>query len=241
MTLKIKMKIKLRLMKRGAHRWLQQCRLPAEKTRRLKKRKPPFMVFSILFAAVLILGSTLAWYTTADRVNNHLYGRTFDGDFAIVLKDVFPPDDPPEPGETIYKTVGAENVGFKPGFVRLLVLPVMIAANGETVLPATIGLTVTDTIVILDMGSKWVYCPADGYYYYLDVILPGQSAQDLFTELELNSGIGPEYASADLKIEVKCEAAGVNNYRSSWWAIADSIAAPVPWSAIDAALQSKKP
>ena len=226
-------------------RRIGQCRPHTNKERfeRLNSLKPAILAFAILFAIVALLGSTLAWFTAADNKLNEMYRRTQEGDFSIVLVDDFPPDEPPSPGESFFKTVGAQNTGKIPGFVRLLVVPVMLAADGETVLPATIGTADTNTVIIEDMGNKWVYCPEDGYYYYLDRIdpdAPENFAQNLFTELTLGDPLGDEYKDATLKIEVKCEAAGFNNYRSSWWHLADNAAAGSPWVAIDAALQGAK-
>ena len=219
-----------------------QCRprTNRERLERLNSLRPVILVFAVLFAAVTLLGSTLAWYTAADNELNKMFRRSSEKDFSIILVDDFEPPEPPGPGESFFKTVGAQNTGKIPGFVRLLVLPAVIAADGETVLPATLGEGPGDTVVIVDMGDKWVYCPGDGYYYYLDRIDPGQSAQDLFTELELGNPLGSEYENAGLKIEVKCEAAGLDNYRSSWWNLADNANAGAPWAAIDTALQSAR-
>ena len=221
---------------------IRQCRPHnmQERLARLNSLKPIIMAFAVLFAFLMILGSTLAWFTAADNKLNEMIKRSADGDFSIVLADDFDPPEPPAPGETFLKTVGAENVGKKPGFVRLLVIPVMIAEDGKTVLPATLGTASTDTVIITDMGNKWIYCPEDGYYYYIDRIDPGMSSQDLFTALELGDPLDSEYKNATLKIEVKCEAAGLENYRSSWWDLSDNAAAGAPWNVIDFALQSAK-
>ena len=230
-------------MKFNLKRKMRQCRPRTNKERleRLNSLKPAILVFAVLFAIVTLLGSTLAWYTAADDKLNEMYLRTQDGNFSIsVVDDFTPPDDPPAPGESFLKTVGAKNTGHVPGFARLLVTPCMLAEDGETVLPATMGTAGTNTIVITDMGSKWVYCPEDGYYYYKDKIDPGQSAQNLFTTLQMGAPLGDKYKNATLKIEVKCEAAGLDNYRSSWWEISDSASAGAPWTAIDTALQSAK-
>jgi len=233
-------------MKINLLRQMRQCRPHTNKERfeRLNSLKPAILTFAILFVVVMLLGSTLAWYTAADNARNKIYRRTQDGNFSIVLVDDFtPPEEPPPPGSSFLKKVGAQNTGKVPGFVRLLVVPVMLAADGETVLPATLGTASTNTVIIKDMGNKWVYCPQDGYYYYLNRIdpnAPDDFAQNLFTELTLSSTLGDEYKEATLKIEVKCEAAGLDNYRSSWWYLADNVSAGSPWAVIDAALQSAK-
>ena len=229
-------------MKFNLKQQIQKCRPHTRKERfaKLNSLKPAILVFAILFAFVTVLGSTLAWFTAADNKLNQVFRRSQDGSFSIILVDEFPPVVPPLPGESFLKTVGAENMGKISGFVRMLVMPVMISADGETVLPATIGTAGTNTVIIEDMGNKWVYCQEDGYYYYLDKIDPGNLSQNLFTELTLGDPLGDEYKNATLKIEVKCEAAGLDNYRSGWWYLADDASAGSPWAAIDAALQGAK-
>jgi len=176
------------------------------------------LIPTLIVSAVLVTGSTLAWFISTDGAANPFSGGKHK--FNIEAVDVFtPPSTPTLPGGTFAKEVGAKNTGDIPGFVRLLVQPTIFAnkADGATPLPAEIGQEVLISIDPEGTG-KWVF-GEDGYYYYLGLLKPGETAPPLFTHVRLSSALGPEYTNATLKIEVKVE--GVDyyapNYRNAWW------------------------
>jgi hypothetical protein len=184
----------------------------------LTRGKAMAAVISVILSITLLLGGTYAWTKSTNSVTNRLDARqhTFD----IPAVDVFtPPSAPVEPGKWVSKKVGATNTGDLSGFVRLLVLPTIVAADGITVLPARIGKEVDATL-----NTSWLY-GGDGYYYYLDELEPGQSAPPLFEGVALAAGLDDRYKMASLTIEVKCEAVDTKqwNYRIGWWG---SAAAP---------------
>lgn len=196
---------------------------------RLRKRKPVILALCILFALTLTLGITLAWFTSADSLVNRIIRGDLGGSFAITVVDKFtPPTDPPGAGESFVKHVGAKNEGTLPGFVRLLVLPVFVSEDG-TLLPAEFGVHViikdwntTD----LDPENDWID-GGDGYFYYKHKLSPNENTDELGTNLFENVSLPetiPEgYENATLKIEVKCEAVGIDkwDYRMGWWGDAD--------------------
>lgn len=181
---------------------------------RLGKSKTEVILFSVIFAVLMALGSTLAWFTAVDTRTNEMKAEQYD--FNIKAVDVFTePDTPVNPGDDpVEKIVGAANKGTLPGFVRLLALPVIVASDGVTVLPANMGAQ-----LIADINTtQWKY-GGDGYYYYLDVLEPGEETPPLFTQVQLADTLGDEYKNATFKIEVKCEASGIEkwDYRIGWW------------------------
>ena len=177
------------------------------------------LIPTVIVSVLLVAGSTLAWYISTDGAIN-----PFNADkhrFNIEAVDVFnPPNTPPLPGGAFDKTVGAKNTGDIPGFVRLLVQPIIFAndSSGATPLPAEIGTEVLLNIDTNPATRKWVL-GEDGYYYYLGVLKPGETAPPLFTQAQLSPALGPEYINATMKIEVKVE--GVDyyqwNYHYAWW------------------------
>ena len=187
----------------------------------MRKVKPWVLPFAVVLALVIVLGSTLAWFTSASGVLNALR-REPRGTFRIEAVDVFtPPENPGKGTQNIAKRVGAVNTQDIPGFVRLLVIPTFVTDDG-TLLPAAFGIHV----IINDLNTThWRYCPSDGYYYYLDILMPGKSTdigdlnRNLFNTLEIAGSLPEEYNGATLKIEIKSEA--VNdlkwNYREGWW------------------------
>jgi len=212
----------------------------------LRKAKPVILAGSIVLAVLLVLGGTLAWFTSADFVRNPLRRAEPALEFTVVEVDEFDP----EPEDGLYtKRVGAQNVGDIPAFVRLLVLPVFKLEDGgpqPTLLPAVLGTepgpVPADANVIIEdfnlatwngtawTGGNWVD-GGDGYYYYLNRLDPETSTdidglnENLFEHLRLVA-MPAGYENATLVIEVKCEALEVKNYREGWWGIIGNTPAP---------------
>jgi len=210
--------------------------------RRLRRAKPLIFVGCILLAVLLLLGSTLAWFTAADTVLNPIRREEPEKNFEVVEVDVFPPGQ--DYSKVVEKRVGAQNIGELPAFVRVLVLPVFIAQDGS-LLPAVLGkagdpgvnVIVTDfnlatwnTATNQWEGGEWAL-GGDGYYYYLNRLDPETSTdiadlnKNLFSHLQLVTPIPAGYGDAMLVIEVKCEAVEPMNYREAWWGM-DANAAP---------------
>ena len=189
-----------------------------KKGKKLRKLKPVIFVFSLVYAIGMLLGSTFSWFTSSDdRINEFRNNMPV---FSAQVVDVFDPANPWKTGDN--KEVSAVNTGEKDAFVRIMVLPVIM--NGSTPLQARIGEEIEITFLdiynsVSNPTGKWVD-GNDGYYYYLDVLEPGETAQPyLFKKVELKSGLPTEYDDATLKIEVKMEAVGIDayEYRKAWW------------------------
>jgi len=192
----------------------------------LKAQKTKLVFFSacVLTALVLIVTQTYAWFTAEDeKVNQFITDKiVVKYEFDSKLFDDFDPD--PD-GDVYTKRVGAVVSGNRDSFVRLLVIPTFVDDSDPNlppiVLPAVFG-----THIILDDGdyntTNWAY-GGDGYYYYLGVLKPGDSTDDmgqnLFNTVKLADNLPPEYENAHLVIEVKCEASGTEkwDYRAGWW------------------------
>ncbi|MDR0849796.1 MAG: hypothetical protein LBN10_12315 [Propionibacteriaceae bacterium] len=197
--------------------------------------KGSWIVVTTLAALLFVLsalGNTFSWFVAHDSVTNQLGASQYRFDVSAV--DVFAkPDTPVTPGSQIDKTVGAVNSGDLPGFVRLLVLPTVVAADGYTVLPARLGQE-----VIADFNTTNWADGKDGYFYYLDVLPAGQTTPNLFTTVTLASGLDSAYVGASLKIEVKVEAVGIQKweYRLGWWG-STAVPSPAPLVTVDLALR----
>jgi hypothetical protein len=197
--------------------------------------KPLALVFCGLLSAFIVLGSTMAWFTAGDTQVNPIKAPTKG--FLVELVDIYTKPGQIRVGEPIPKVVGAANRDTKPGFVRILVLPVFVTPEGA-LLPAQFG---------VHLDADWNAADwkpgGDGYYYYLHRLEAGESTdamaprQNLFTQLEVLPGLPAEYEAASLRVEVKLEAVGIEKweYRLGWWG---SAAAPAgsQLAAIDAAL-----
>ncbi len=195
---------------------------------RWRKQHPLMLAMAVTLAIVIVLGSTFAWFTQADHIQNVL--RTKEQKLDVEVAEVFTPRSETEPGDVIEKVVHVENVEDMAGFVRVLVLAEIISEDG-VVLPAIPGTSFTtnpEATFIYDLnittdggddGMKWAD-GGDGYFYYLEKLEGGATTlQPLFTEVEINTALGDEYKNADMKIEIKVEAVETLKwkYRDAWF------------------------
>jgi len=238
---------------------------PQLRSWKLRRLKPVILIGCFMLAVLMLLGSTLAWFTANDDVLNRVRRDEKAKRFEVVEVDVFPDQD--FDGE-IEKRVGAQNVGELPAFVRLLVLPVFKSEEGHLI-PAVLGqpganpsdppVPADANVIVLDFnlaewnpgtlaweGGDWAD-GEDGYYYYLRRLDPETSTDDLgknlFETLELVQPMPEGYENATLVIEVKSEAVELKNYREAWWGILGNTPAPadVTLQRIDGELVSELP
>ena len=188
--------------------------------RSAKKMKPLAMPLSLVLALFLMFGGTMAWFVASDGMVNPFHTKSFR--YEVKGVDIFtPPDDadPAGPGDTYNKVVGATNTGDVPAFVRIMVLPYMIAQDGVTLLATELG----KEVHLLDLNTTDWADGGDGYYYYLHQLAPNTSTTDLhtdlFTKVMIESNLGTEYDGAELKISVKMESSNIHrwSYREGWW------------------------
>jgi hypothetical protein len=147
--------------------------------------------------------------------------NVFQKTFGAILTDDFNNPDAPSTGELISKKISAKNTAETDAFVRIQLTPVIVASDG-TLLPSDIG--PDSGILTADFNdTDWMYGD-DGYWYYLGILPPGQTAPDLFENVKIVT-TDPAYNNAMLTIQVKCEATGTGTeaYRSGWWGVTDNI------------------
>ncbi|MDR0530977.1 MAG: hypothetical protein LBG83_02800 [Oscillospiraceae bacterium] len=209
--------------------------------RQVRVLKPYVLPFAILLSLVVLLGTTLAWFTASDNMLNPMKNPP-KGNFGVDLVDVFTPPEPNDPplepgvGNSVDKRVGAYNTQTVDAFVRLLVIPVFVTSDG-TLLPAEFG---KEVIIVSENTTDWAYCAYDGYYYYKDILPAGKSTdvgslnKNLFNKVYVAAGLPDEYDGATLKIEVKCEAVDTvrYHYREGWWALPPLNGANAPYNAL---------
>lgn len=196
---------------------------------RYRKIKIYLLAFSIIFFLVVTLGSTLAWMTSEDTRENFLH--TKDINFNAIIDEIFTQTTSIEIDRTTEKVVTVKNIENTPAFIRVLAMPTMITANG-TVLPCHFGEQVT-----VNLNAAYWKDGEDGYYYYLDILLPGENTQPLFESVKVTVGSSSSYIGADFSIHIKSEASEIstNAYRTSWWN--NNIPSSGPLKEIDDTLQ----
>lgn len=130
-------------------------------------REKRVLIAALISAAVIVGGSTFAWFTSSDEVTNRL---TASADYGVAITETFTPPSDWLPGQEILKKVAAVNTGNIDAFVRLdLKHDIQGTANGEGVdyvqNVATTGLTaLTDAeIILLQAGGYLAFSDADDY------------------------------------------------------------------------------
>ena len=136
----------------------------------------------IALAAILLTvltQPTLAYYTTIGKATNvvtsggielKIHEKTADGsDFPAGGVYVIP-------GDIVSKKVSVENVCSHPFYLRVKLVS---GTTNEALSP--------DDCLKMDIDTQnWTY--ADGYYYYNNILQPGETTPTLFTEVEIVGG-----------------------------------------------------
>ena len=79
-------------------------------------REKRALVGAVCTAAVILAGSTFAWFTSTDSVTNRL---TATADYGVSLVEDFTPPKDMVPGQEVNKDVSAVNTGNIDAFVRV--------------------------------------------------------------------------------------------------------------------------
>ncbi|WP_348920831.1 BsaA family SipW-dependent biofilm matrix protein [Enterococcus rotai] len=80
-------------------------------------------LFSLFFSSLLVLGSTYAWFTSADSVTN----KFESGRFQAELTEVFKPNLAWQPGKDTTKQIRVQNTGQSPALVRVSLYEYLLA------------------------------------------------------------------------------------------------------------------
>ncbi|MGY3749832.1 SipW-dependent-type signal peptide-containing protein [Vagococcus acidifermentans] len=205
-----------------------------KRVKRLKEQHPKRLFLACLVTALLILTSTLAWFSAADSKENNFKSAHYE--FQVNVVDHFLPPLEIEPDKEITKIVSATNTGTVDAFVRVMVFPVALKDG----IPMEVNLN--DRVQLSSPNITHWRFGNDGYYYYLGKLSPGETAPTLFESVTLTIPAGAsEYADAEFDIIVKTEAVDTVkwNYRSSWWGTQEEQdASDTAYKAIDDILSS---
>ncbi len=122
----------------------------ANKKERSSKEKR-VLIASLIIAAVMIGGSTFAWFTSKDEVTNRLSASS---DYGVAITEDFTPTEDWTPGQEINKDVSAVNTGNVDAFVRLgLLNDAAMKVKGTGVAPAAFDASNTDLVELKKQAS----------------------------------------------------------------------------------------
>ncbi|HZJ84349.1 MAG TPA: TasA family protein [Syntrophomonadaceae bacterium] len=162
------------------------------------KKRSIFMV-SFALAILLVAGGVMAWFTAeSDDVINSFQAGTLE----IELIDEFDEEAAQNvnPGDSYDKEISVRNDGSKRAYVRI-----ELEALFEEMEDANL-----DLVSFSASSEKWIY--HDGFYYYNEVLEPGQETEKLVEEVIFaGAEMGNEYQGAIFKLIARAEAIQVTN------------------------------
>ena len=196
-----------------------------------KKNKKPIIFMLLLVAVSIIVGGTIAYYTSSDTFENE-----FDtGTYKIETQEAFVSPENWTPGTTTPKTVIATNKGTTPAAVRIKLTPSWKDANGGV-------LSLTDShdneAAIINfannLNSRWTY--SNGYYYYNYYLDENESTSSLLNSVTFNPNVditgthncesvnGVEtcvtemngYAGGTYELKIEVETCQYDKYQEIW-------------------------
>ena len=147
----------------------------------MKKNYKPVATLLLLIGLCLVVGGTIAYYTSSDTFNNEFN----TGTYVIQTQENFVSPDNWTPGTTTPKTVIATNKGSTPAAVRIKLTPSWVDANGDPLpLKDYEDVEAARIDFSIDSYRRWIY--EDGYYYYKRVLKENQSTTPLFNSVTFN-------------------------------------------------------
>lgn len=178
----------------------------------LNKIKLKFFTLAIMAIIIALFSQgSLAYYTTIGSATNVVTSGNIS--FIIHEKDAQGNDFPKDgvkviPGSVVGKRVTIESACEHPFYLRVKLVS---SWNQSTV-------DVSDCIG-LDINSESWILRDDGYYYYVDIVEPGETTPAIFTQVEIiGENIGNEFLGTVLSLTVAAEAVqSENNPAENAW------------------------
>lgn len=169
----------------------------------MKRNKRIIAVLAITSILAVMVFQTLAFFTAEDTALN----RVTMGNVALILNDdtidpeteelePFPVEgfDLVMPGDVIDKIVSVTNDEDNPIWVRIrLDRSILLAGEAADVDFNVLGLDLND--------EDWTE-GADGWFYYNEVLAPGETTENLFTQVTFPTSLGNEFMNAEVEIDV---------------------------------------
>ena len=169
----------------------------------MKRNKRIIAVLAITSILAVMVFQTLAFFTAEDTALN----RVTMGNVALILNDdtinpeteelePFPVEgfDLIMPGDVIDKIVSVTNDGDNPIWVRIrLDRSILLAGEAADVDFNVLGLDLND--------EDWTE-GVDGWFYYNEVLAPGETTENLFTQVTFPTSLGNEFMNAEVEIDV---------------------------------------
>lgn len=175
----------------------------------MKNTKTKIIVLALAVALVAVCAmGTVAFFTDRSTATNVITTGGVDIELletAVKDGEVVPFEDVSGvlPGDEISKIVEVKNTGKSDAYVRVSVEKAVTLTEG---LEGEVDLS----LVKLDINTeKWT--EADGYYYYNEVLKPGETTAPLFTTVNFDGQMGNLYQNCTVTVSVAAQATQVAN------------------------------
>lgn len=174
-----------------------------------KKKKRAILFSAFALIAVILIGTTLAYFTDTDAKQNVFSIGKVSGTLT---------EDKSKDG-TARTDGGRDYDNIKPGSV-LSKIPVVNVDS--TSLPAYVRVKISydDSLTaaqitaleaLLDIQSGWTHS-SDGYYYYNSIVQPGSSTEPVFTKVTIPAEWGNEIAGKTFSMTLSADLIQSDNF-----------------------------
>ena len=171
----------------------------------MKKIKNKKSLIAIIFLSLfLLVGGTIAYYTSQDIFNNLFSAATY----RVITTETFVSPDNWKPGDVTPKVVTTKNEGSIPVHVRVKLEQKWTSANGNELsldpAPCYSGVAIIDYD-----DNHWLF--KDGYYYYIDELAPGEETVPIINSVTFCPNISANITCTTEGNTKTCESSG-NGY-----------------------------
>ncbi len=170
-------------------------------------RKLKILVTALLVCCLTVsVAGTLAYFTAEEQAHNVIT----TGNVAIELKETAIGSDGKEhpfqnvenlvPGAEESKIVRVTNTGSNEVWVRLSVDTVIALPEG----------TADASLISFDINTEH-WTEKDGFYYYNEILKPGETSEALFTKVTFSKDMGNEYKNSKISVNIAAHAVQSDN------------------------------
>lgn len=169
----------------------------------MSKGKRKWWLPGFALIAVLMVGSTLAYFRSSYGIENKL--KTADA--KVYLNEKFDPNDQWLPGEEKQKEVRFGNEGWISSVLRVKFMPIIEKADGSQ---EVISADLLQLNFIENMAETWE--KHGDWYYYKKVLAPSEMSEVTLKSVTLSDqigndehGISRDYSSEIFDVQIKSE------------------------------------
>lgn len=164
-------------------------------------KKKNILIAIALICMLCLIGGTIAGFTREDTSENVITASSLDIELIVLenvdeVEQVISSNTNIMPGNTKSRIIKIKNISNQPAWIR-----VEITLNDEMIND--------DLLTLGELGDKWSI--KDGYYYYQDILQPGDTTTDLCKSVTLSNKVSNEYSNQDLILKIDGQATQSKN------------------------------